>query len=337
VPVLVEVDPKIGSLTTDRWCTSNGSIISCTQTAPLIVEVDPKVGSLTAGRWCTSNGSIISCTQTAPVTTETDPKVGTNTTNYVPKWNGSALMSGSIYDDGMDVTVLANLNVVAPDNGLIYLTNVITDNTSKVSRMVLNHYLNTELPVYLFGAASTSTNNFVAVGGGNTIGNAATQLDFFTAPNNTTQTGYPRLTIIGNGYIGIGIQNPEYPLEMVSGAYVTTGGVWTNASSRDDKDNIEALATEEALDTLKELNPVKFAYKRERTERHVGFISEEVPELVSTKDRKGLSPMDIVAVLTKVVQEQQKVAVEQQRVMQEQHNAISALSEELKKLKEKVR
>jgi hypothetical protein len=35
----------------------------------------------------------------------------------------------------------------------------------------------------------------------------------------------------------------------------------------------------------------------------VGFIAEDVPDLVSTKDRKGLSPMDIVAVLTKVVQE----------------------------------
>jgi hypothetical protein len=35
----------------------------------------------------------------------------------------------------------------------------------------------------------------------------------------------------------------------------------------------------------------------------VGFIAEDVPELVATKDRKGLSPMDIVAVLTKVVQD----------------------------------
>jgi len=31
-----------------------------------------------------------------------------------------------------------------------------------------------------------------------------------------------------------------------------------------------------------------------------------VPELVATSDREGLSTMDIVAVLTKVVQEQQK-------------------------------
>ena len=96
-----------------------------------------------------------------------------------------------------------------------------------------------------------------------------------------------------------------YPLDMASGAYVTTGGVWTNASSREYKDNIEALTTDEAFGTLKGLNPVKYAYKKDLTEKHVGFIAEEAPDLVATKDRKGLSSMDIVAVLTKVVQEQQ--------------------------------
>jgi hypothetical protein len=322
-PVLVEVDPKVGTLTADRWCTTNGSTVSCTQTAPILTEVDPKIGSLTSGRWCTTNGSTVSCTQTAPVLTESDPEVGSNSTNYVSKWNGSALVSGSLYDDGTDVTVLANLNVVAPDNGLIYLTNVITDNTTKVSRMVLNHYTNAELPVYLFGAASTATNNFVAFGGGNTIGNAATQLDLFTAPNTTTPVGYSRMTILGDGYVGIGTQTPSYPLQMASGARVTVGGVWTNASSREYKENIKGLKLEDAIDTLQGLNPVTFRYKVKPGENHVGFVAEEVPELVATEDRKGLSPMDIVAVLTKVVQEQQRT--------------ISTLREELNELKDKVR
>jgi len=232
--------------------------------------------------------------------------------------------------DNRSLTINGNLEVIGPYQGLVYLSDNTTDSTNKVSRMVLNHYTNAELPVYLFGAASTATDNFVAFGGGNTIGNAATQIDLFTAENTTTPVGTSRLTIIGNGYVGIGTQDPAYPLEMSSGAFVTTGGVWTNASSREYKDNIEALATEEALDTLRELNPVKFAYKSDRTERHVGFIAEEVPELIATKDKKGLSPMDIVAVLTKVVQEQQKVAERQQKT-------ISALTEELKELKEKVR
>jgi hypothetical protein len=239
---------------------------------------------------------------------------------------GDSMMSPPLIYGEFDnnfLTINGNLEVVGPYQGLVYLSNTTTDNTAKVSRMVLNHYSNAELPVYLFGAASTATDNFVAFGGGNTIGNAATQIDLFTAEDTTTPVGTSRLTIIGNGYVGIGRQAPTYPLHMASGARVTTGGVWTNASSREYKDNIEALATEEALDALKELNPVKFAYKKDMTEKHVGFIAEEVPDLVSTKDQKGLSPMDIVAVLTKVVQEQQKT--------------ISTLREELNELKEKVR
>jgi hypothetical protein len=34
------------------------------------------------------------------ITTETDPEVGSNEVNYVPKWDGSALVAGAIYDDG---------------------------------------------------------------------------------------------------------------------------------------------------------------------------------------------------------------------------------------------
>ena len=66
------------------------------------------------------------------------------------------------------------------------------------------------------------------------------------------------------------------------------------------------LSTEEAISALAQLNPVRFNYKTDKEDEHLGFISEDCPELVSMKDRKGLSPMDFVAVLTKVVQEQQK-------------------------------
>jgi hypothetical protein len=45
-------------------------------------------------------------------------------------------------------------------------------------------------------------------------------------------------------------------------------------------------------------------------EEYLGFIAEDVPELVAMNSRTGLSPMDIVAVLTKVAQEQQKTISE---------------------------
>lgn len=133
-----------------------------------------------------------------------------------------------------------------------------------------------------------------------------------------------------NGNVGIGIVNPSYPLEMASGAHVTPGGVWTDSSSRESKENITDLSTDKALETLKELNPVEYNYKVDKGEKYVGFIAEEVPELVAMEDRKGLSPMDIVAVLTKVVQEQQKVTHEQQKI-------ISGLIEEVKELKREVK
>ena len=109
-----------------------------------------------------------------------------------------------------------------------------------------------------------------------------------------------------DGNVGIGTTSPSHPLHMGSGAHCTAGGVWTNASSRKYKENINELTSEEAVEALEGLNPVTFNYKVDKDEQYLGFIAEEVPELVSTKDREGMSPMDVVAVLTKVVQEQQK-------------------------------
>ena len=115
-----------------------------------------------------------------------------------------------------------------------------------------------------------------------------------------------RITIDREGNVGIGVARPVNPLEMASGAHVTAGGVWTNSSSRTAKENISELSLEDALATLAQLEPVQFNYKADAAEDYVGFIAEDVPELVATSDRQGLSSMDVVAVLTRVIQEQQR-------------------------------
>ena len=115
-----------------------------------------------------------------------------------------------------------------------------------------------------------------------------------------------RLTIDRHGNVGIGLARPAHPLEMANGAHVSTGGVWTNSSSRDRKENIKAITIEDALAVLAGLEPVHYNYKNDSQESYVGFIAEDVPGLVATSDRKGLSAMDIVAVLTKVMQAQQQ-------------------------------
>jgi Chaperone of endosialidase len=58
---------------------------------------------------------------------------------------------------------------------------------------------------------------------------------------------------------------------------------------------------------VRNLNPVTFTYKVDASEKHVGFIAEDISDLVATRNRKGMSPMDVVAILAKVVEEQQEI------------------------------
>jgi hypothetical protein len=131
------------------------------------------------------------------------------------------------------------------------------------------------------------------------------------------------------GNVGIGIGNALYPLHLGNGAHVTAGGVWTNASSRALKDNITPLTLGRAQEALRELAPVEYTYKADPTQHYVGFIAEDVPALVAQNDRPSLSPMDLVAVLTKVVQAQlaalQAQVADQQVKAAEQDRAIAAL------------
>jgi hypothetical protein len=116
------------------------------------------------------------------------------------------------------------------------------------------------------------------------------------------------------------------------GTDVAVLGYLTVASSREMKEDIRDLEGNEATEALKGLTPVKFAYKANRAERHVGFIAEDVPALVATKDRKRLSPMDIVAVITRVVQEQQKTNQEQQTVIKTLTKKVAQLEAKIEDL-----
>ncbi len=136
---------------------------------------------------------------------------------------------------------------------------------------------------------------------------------------NLTVDNDPKFTIDTSGRVGIGDTTPSYPIEVATanGAYLNTSGNWVNPSSRALKENIRALSAGEAVKALKELAPVKFNYKVDKTDGYVGFIAEDVPELVAVKERKGMVAMDVVAVLTKVVQEQQKTIDELKKEMAE--------------------
>ena len=117
------------------------------------------------------------------------------------------------------------------------------------------------------------------------------------------------LTLLANGNVGMNnVVAPIHPLHMGSSAHCTVGGVWTNASSRELKTDIEPLKNEEYSDILKkleDLDVVHFKYKSEPEVEHIGMIAEDVPEEMASPDRKGIPTADAIAFLMAAVKAQQ--------------------------------
>jgi len=128
---------------------------------------------------------------------------GSGTANYLPKWSDSDTLTDSLaYDDGGGQFVF--------EGSFFTGQSVATDSTNKSIRLATKHYTNAEEPFVGLLATSTSTANIVEIGGGTTLGNAATTVSFRTASNNTTVTGTERMRITSTGAVGIGTSSPSY-------------------------------------------------------------------------------------------------------------------------------
>ena len=120
-------------------------------------------------------------------------------------------------------------------------------------------------------------------------------------------------------------------LELANGAYCD--GVWHDTSSRSMKKDIKDLDAKAAMEAFRKLRPVTYAYKANPADPKVGFIAEEVPELVADPGRKSLSPMDMVALLTKVVQGQEKTLDKTRAELKKKDVEMAAMKAEIEKLK----
>jgi len=178
-----------------------------------------------------------------------------------------------------------------------------------------------------FEAGWDSTNSEAFVQGYNRTTDSRENLNLngtiirFLTNNNATE----RMRIDSSGNVGIGTTSPTEKIYVIGNIYAS--GSITQGSSRDLKQNIAFISTKEAMEALNGLNPIKFNYKADDSkEEQLGFIAEDVPELVATKDHKRLNPMDLTAVLVKVVQEQQ-------RMLQKQQETIAHIAMEVKMVK----
>jgi hypothetical protein len=94
-----------------------------------------------------------------------------------------------------------------------------------------------------------------------------------------------------------------------NGAHLTSGGNWTNGSSRTFKENFQSLDSQSLLTKISEL-PVEAWQYKDSDERHIGPVSEDFVEAFDvgtlrngTRDDKYLSPGDVAGVALAGVKE----------------------------------
>ncbi|HEY1113839.1 MAG TPA: tail fiber domain-containing protein [Chitinophagaceae bacterium] len=115
-----------------------------------------------------------------------------------------------------------------------------------------------------------------------------------------------------------------------NGAYLTTGGVWTNGSSVSFKEDFSSLDKKDILQKIAALNITRWRYKGSGNEYHIGPVAEEFYELFKVgTDQKYLSTIDPSGVALAGIQE---LARENEELKQ----LVNQLVKEMQQLKEKV-
>ena len=78
------------------------------------------------------------------------------------------------------------------------------------------------------------------------------------------------------------------PIDTATGAYLSSGGTWTNTSSRERKENFVALNPQEVLDKIDALSIERWNYKAEDSSiTHIGPVAEEFHAAFDTGGIEG--------------------------------------------------
>lgn len=168
-------------------------------------------------------------------------------------------------------------------------------------------------------------------------------ISFITDPSGNTGTNVAfvppvRMQLSSTGDLGIGTPTPTERLHVVGNilASGTITGDLVDLCSRSLKQDIEPLAPADAHRALASLVPVRFRYRASPDEEQLGFVAEDVPALVATRDRRGVAPMDVTAVLTRIVKTQDETIRNQQRTIAAQQARLDDVLARLEQIERKL-
>ena len=128
-----------------------------------------------------------------------------------------------------------------------------------------------------------------------------------------------------------------------NGAYLTTGGVWTNASDRNKKENFSPLDNADILDRIGQLPITRWNYKGLH-EQHIGPVAQDFYRIfqvgaddktISTIDPSGIALAGIQELHRKWQQAEQR-ANELQSRLEKQEAAMSLQQGQMQELAEKL-
>jgi len=170
-------------------------------------------GTLTANRTITSTGQSLSYS----ALDGTDINVTTladNGNTFALTDAGTGAVSNLSHKPEYLKLTGSPFKIVSDNNDQLWITDTESNSTTKTGSINTNHYNNIEEPFLWSWAQSGSSYNALRFGGGNSAGNAATSIDFYTASNNTTTTGTQRMRIDQSGQVAIGNHTPSELLDV---------------------------------------------------------------------------------------------------------------------------
>jgi len=139
------------------------------------------------------------------------------------------------------------------------------------------------------------------------------------------------LVVNAEGKLGVGTPTPEEPLHVAGDARMKVASVGNleQLSSRALKHDVRDLAPATALAAVEALQAVRYRLEAQPEEPTLGFIAEQVPDLVASPDRKTIEPMKIVAALTGAAQAQGEALEVRQREAAELEARLERLEQAL--------
>jgi hypothetical protein len=173
---------------------------------------------------------------------------------------------------GIDSYAFGNLNSIAGNNSLVNGSNntMTSGATSGATALGINHTIGVTQG-FAIGERATITNNRAMV---ISLGSS------FGVPTN--DAGAATLTVrAANGiYLGTNTGTPAigggHFIETSTGAYLTSGGTWTNSSDRNLKENFRDVDGDEVLRKLAAMPITTWNYRKESNRtRHLGPMAQD--------------------------------------------------------------